>query len=29
MEVRAAARAEHQRFFQGADAAHPGARPWN
>lgn len=29
MEVRAAARAEHQRFFQGADAAHRGARPWN
>jgi type IV secretion system protein TrbJ len=29
MEVRAAARVEHQRFFQGADAAHPGARPWN
>ncbi|HWA23497.1 MAG TPA: P-type conjugative transfer protein TrbJ [Caulobacterales bacterium] len=29
MEVRAAARAEHQRFFQGADAAHSGARPWN
>lgn len=29
MEVRAAARAEHRRFFRGADAAHPGARPWN
>jgi P-type conjugative transfer protein TrbJ len=28
MEVRAAARAEHERFFQGATAAHPGARPW-
>ncbi len=28
MEVRAAARAEHQRFFQGATNAHPGARPW-
>ena len=29
MEVRAAARAEHQRFFEGASAAHPGRRPWN
>lgn len=29
MEVRAAAQAEHQRFFQGASSAHSGARPWN
>ena len=28
MEARAAAQAEHQRFFQGATSAHPGARPW-
>lgn len=28
METRAAARAEHRRFFQGATSAHPGARPW-
>lgn len=29
MEVLAAARAEHQRFFKGATDAYPGVRPWN
>lgn len=29
MEVQAAARVEHQRFFKGATDAYPGAKPWN
>lgn len=28
MEVQAAARAQHQHFFSGAEAAHPDTRPW-
>ena len=28
LEARAAARAEHDRFFAGATRAHPDARPW-
>lgn len=29
MEAQAQARAQHDHFFSGAQAAHPGQRPWN